>query len=137
MKLVNWKPSNGIFDIFDNFDNYFNNMVSHNYSYQKPNVLINEDEKSYFLSLEMPGIDKNDINITVNDGVINIKAERKCDKDNLMYSEIRNSSYSRSFYIPDDAKVDKIKAKSLNGMLELEIPKLKPVKKDVKRIEVV
>ena len=137
MKLVNWKPSNGIFDIFDNFDNYFNNMVSHNYSYQKPNVLINEDEKSYFLSLEMPGIDKNDINITVNEGVINIKAERKCDKDNLMYSEIRNSSYSRSFYIPDDAKVDKIKAKSLNGMLELEIPKLKPVKKDVKRIEVV
>ena len=136
MKLVNWKPSNGIFDIFDNFDNYFNNMVSHNYSYQKPNVLINEDEKSYFLSLEMPGIDKNDINITVNDGVINIKAERKYDKDNLMYSEIRNSSYSRSFYIPDDAKVDKIKAKSLNGMLELEIPKLKPVKKDVKRIEV-
>ena len=136
MKLVNWKPSNGIFDIFDNFDNYFNNMVSHNYSYQKPNVLINEDEKSYFLSLEMPGIDKNDINITVNDGVINIKAERKCDKDNLMYSEIRNSSYSRSFYIPDDTKADKIKAKSLNGMLELEIPKLKPVKKDVKRIEV-
>ena len=53
-----------------------------------------------------------------------------------MYSEIRNSSYSRSFYIPDDAKADKIKAKSLNGMLELEIPKLKPVKKDVKRIEV-
>ena len=111
-------------------------MVSDNYSYQKPNVLINEDEKSYFLSLEMPGIDKNDINITVNDGVINIKAERKNDKDNLMYSEIRNSSYSRSFYVPDDAKADKIKAKSLNGMLELEIPKLKPVKKDVKRIEV-
>ena len=136
MKLVNWKPSNGIFDIFDIFDNYFNNMVSDNYSYQKPNVLINEDEKSYFLSLEMPGIDKNDINITVNDGVINIKAERKNDKDNLMYSEIRNSSYSRSFYIPDDAKADKIKAKSLNGMLELEMPKLKPVKKDVKRIEV-
>ena len=136
MKLVNWKPNNGIFNIFDNFDNYFNNMVSDNYSYQKPNVLINEDEKSYFLSLEMPGINKNDINITVNDGVINIKAERKCDKDNLMYSEIRNSSYSRSFYIPDDAKADKIKAKSLNGMLELEIPKLKPVKKDVKKIEV-
>ena len=133
MKLLNWKANT---DIFDNFDNYFNNIIDNNYLYEKPNVLINENEKSYFLSLEMAGIDKTDINITVDDGIINIDAERKCNKDNLMYSKIKNSSYARSFSIPDDGQANKLKAKSINGMLELEIPKLKQVKKDIKKIEV-
>ena len=136
MKLINWKPNNGIFDILDNFDNYFNNVIDDTYMHQKPNVLINGNEKSYFLSLEMPGIDKSAINITVDHGVININAERKCNKDNLMYSEIKDSSYCRSFSVPDDAQINKIKAKSINGILELEIPKLKKVKKDIKKIEI-
>jgi len=130
MKLLNWKADTGI------FDNYFNNVIDNNYLYEKPNLSINENEKSYFLSLEMAGIDKADINITVDDGIININAERKCNEDNLMYSEIKNSSYARSFSIPDDAQANKLKAKSINGMLELEIPKLKQVKKDIKKIEV-
>jgi len=133
MKLVNWKANN---DIFDNFDNYFNNIIDDSYFYQKPNVLINENEKSYFLSLEMPGIDKSDINITVHDDVINIDGKRKSNKDNLMYSEIENSSYSRSFSVPDNAQPDRLKAKSINGLLEIEIPKLKQVKKDIKKIKV-
>ena len=136
MKLINWKPNNDVFDIFDNFDHYFNRVVDNSYSYQRPNVLIDENEKSYFLSLEMPGIDKSDINITLDDGFINIGAERKFNKDSLMYSEIKDCSYSRSFYIPDDAQQNKIKAKSVNGMLEIEIPKLKKVKKDAKKIEI-
>ena len=136
MKLINWEPNNDIFDIFDNFDNCFNRVVDNSYSYQRPNVLIDENEKSYFLSLEMPGIDKSDINITLDDGFINISAERKSNKDSSMYSEIKDCSYSRSFCIPDDAQTSKIKAKSVNGMLELEIPKLKKVKKDAKKIEI-
>tara|TARA_Y100001968_G_C19261443_1_gene669473 strand:- start:527 stop:940 length:414 start_codon:yes stop_codon:yes gene_type:complete len=136
MKLINWKPNNDVFDIFDNFDHYFNRVVDNSYSYQRPNVLIDENEKSYFLSLEMPGIDKSDINITLDDGFINISAERKSNKDSSMYSEIRDCSYLRSFCIPDDAQTNKIKAKSVNGMLELEIPKLKKVKKDPKKIEI-
>ena len=136
MKLINWKPNNDVFDIFDNFDHYFNRVVDNSYSYQRPNVLIDENEKSYFLSLEMPGIDKSDINITLDDGFINIGAERKSNKDSLMYSDIKDCSYSRSFCIPDDAQQNKIKAKSVNGMLEIEIPKLKKVKKDAKKIEI-
>ena len=133
MKLVNWKPNN---DIFDNFDNYFNNIIDNSYLYQKANILINENEKSYFLSLEMPGIDKSDINITVDDGIVNINGKRKCNKDNSMYSEIENPSYSQSFSVPDNAHPNRLKAKSINGVLELEIPKLKPVKKDIKKIKV-
>ena len=138
MKLVNWNPNNDIFDIFNNFDHYFNNVVNndYNYSYKKPNALINEDDSFYFLSLEMPGADKKDIDINIDDGKIIVQSEKVKEKDNLMYSEINNYSYRRSFYIPDDAQINKIKAKSINGILKIEIPKLKKTKKDIKKIEI-
>ena len=52
------------------------------------------------------------------------------------YSEIERFNYSRSFYIPDDANIDKIKAKSSNGILDISIPKLTKVKKDIKKIAI-
>ena len=78
----------------------------------------------------MPGVSKKDISITINDDIINIQSEKK---DDVIYSE---NHYSRSFYIPDNVNVDKIKAKSLNGILTIDIPKLKTIKKDVKKIAV-
>jgi len=138
MKLVNWNPNNDIFDIFNHFDHYFNSVVNneYNYNYKKPNALIDEDDKFYFLSLEMPGVDKKNIDINIDDGRIIVQSEKIKEKDNLMYSEIDNCSYRRSFYIPDDAQTNKIKAKSINGILKIEIPKLKKAKKDIKKIEI-
>ena len=136
MNLINRRASNDIFDIFSYFDCHFDNMVTNNYKYQKPNVLIDESDKAYFLSLDMPGIDKKDIQITLDDGMINIKSEKRASKDNFLYSEIGDYSYARSFYVPDNAQMDKIKAKSTNGVLEIEIPKLKQLKKDIKKISI-
>tara|TARA_Y100000588_G_C13530770_1_gene617672 strand:+ start:158 stop:571 length:414 start_codon:yes stop_codon:yes gene_type:complete len=136
MNLINRRPSNDIFDIFSYFDYHFDNVVTNNYKYQKPNVLIDESDKAYFLSLDMPGIDKKDIHVTVDDGMINIKSDQRSSKDKFLYSEIGDYSYARSFYIPDNAQIDKIKAKSTNGVLEIEIPKLKQLKKEIKKISI-
>lgn len=136
MKLVNWNPNNDVFDIFNHFDHYFNSVANHKYNHKKPNALINEDDNFYFLSLEMPGVDKKDIDINIDDGKIVVQSEKVKEKDNLMYSEINNYSYRRSFYIPDDAQINKIKAKSINGILKIEIPKFKKTKKDIKKIEI-
>ena len=136
MNLINRRASNDIFDIFSYFDCHFDNMVTNNYKYQKPNVLIDESDKAYILSLDMPGIDKKDIQITLDDGMINIKSEKRASKDNFLYSEIGDYSYARSFYVPDNAQIDKIKAKSTNGVLEIEIPKLKQLKKNIKKISI-
>ena len=71
----------------------------------------------------MPGASKKDISITINDDfdgqgrqiyVIKIESEKK---DDTIYSE---NHYSRSFYMPDNVNLDKIKAKSLNGILTKE-----------------
>tara|TARA_B100000029_G_scaffold144883_1_gene140129 strand:+ start:375 stop:782 length:408 start_codon:yes stop_codon:yes gene_type:complete len=134
MKLINWTPNNALFDIFDNIDSYVEPYFQNRF--KKPNVSINDMGNNYSVLLEMPGIDKKDIDITVNEGILNIKAEKKESDDKVIYSEINNYNYSRSFYIPDDVKIDKIKAKSLNGLLNIELPKLKSVNKNLKRIAI-
>ena len=45
-------------------------------------------------------------------------------------------SINRSFYLPEDSKTDKIKAKVKNGILEIEIPKLKKIKNNIKKIQI-
>ena len=69
-------------------------------------------------------------------GIINIKAERKAQNESALYSEVGDCNYSRSFFVPDNADSSKIKAKCSNGILMIEIPKLKKVKKNLKKIEV-
>ncbi len=125
MKLINYMPNNSLFNLFDNIEKSFNYQ-----DYRKPKAFISELEDSYSISLEMPGVSKKDISITINDDIINIESEKKND---TIYSE---NHYSRSFYIPDNVNVDKIKAKSLNGILTIDIPKLKTIKKDVKKITI-
>jgi len=136
MKLINWKSNNSTFDLFDNFNQYFNNAADYNYGDIKPNIDISDNDKKYFLSLDMPGISKKDIEITVNDGIINITAERKNKNESSSYSKTTNSKYARSFYVPDDADYKKIKATTNDGVLLVEISKLSKLKKNIKRIEI-
>jgi len=127
-------PNNSLLNIFDNIDRYFESDFQINS--RKPRISIDELDNSYSVSLEMPGIAKKDINITINEGIINIQSQQKENNNKSFYSEIDNYNYSRSFYVPDDANIDKIKAKSSNGILSIDIPKLTEVKKDIKKIAI-
>ena len=126
----------------DMLEGYLDNRAYHTANkrqFRSPHVNIRDNSDDYCLSLEMPGIDKKNIIITANDGIINIETQIKEDdqkENNSFYSEIERFNYSRSFYIPDDANIDKIKAKSSNGILDISIPKLKKVKKDIKKIAI-
>ena len=82
MKLINWTPNNTLFDIFDNIDSYVEPYFQNRF--KKPNVSINDMGNNYSVLLEMPGIDKKDIDITVNDGILNIKAEKKESDDKVI-----------------------------------------------------
>ena len=138
MKLINY-----LMDIeTDMVKDYFSDesfRLTNKQQFRRPYVNIKDNSNDYCLSLEMPGIDKKNIIITANDGIINIETQIKEDdgkENNSFYSEIERFNYSRSFYIPDDANIDKIKAKSSNGMLDISIPKLSKVKKDIKKIAI-
>ena len=92
-----------------------------------PAVDIEENEKSYIVSVDVPGIDKSDIKVEVNDGVLSISGTKTNTekKENKLYSyyERKYGKFNRKFKLPDICDPDKISAGVNNGVLTLEIPK--------------
>lgn len=92
--------------------------------------------------IEMPGINKEDINISVTDDGVEIKAEKKDEykeedkKKGKLRLERSYSGFYRYFNLPQDADKDKIEAVCKNGILELRIPKKHTEKKKAKKIPV-
>ena len=104
-----------------------------------PRVDVVEDKDAYKLHAELPGLEKKDINVAVDNGVLTISGERafesKEDKDSgYRHYERSYGSFSRTFKLPEHVDASKIKANHKNGMLELTLPKTELAKP--KQIEV-
>lgn len=115
------------------------NVIENNY--RKPLTDIWEDEKDYVANLEIPGVDKNDIEININEGNVEIKVEKKKenkseDKSRGIYRYERSyNGFYRCFKLPKNVDNENIQAKYNNGILELKIPKLEH-KNELRKIEV-
>ena len=142
MTLITYKPTRSIannvdawFDNFWNIDHRFNQNLSFN-----PKFEITENENSYFILVDLPGMDKKDIDISVSDGMITISGERKSiinQKDTFSRDEkIKYGKFKKSFYVPEDGDIDKINAKISNGSLSIEILKSKKISADIKKISI-
>jgi HSP20 family protein len=105
-----------------------------------PAVNSRETEDAYILEIDLPGVKKEDIEIDVKDNVLSISGERKIKEelkeDNYYKIESRYGKFVRSFTLPKNANIEKISAKSENGVLEIVIPKIEAVKKEPKKIEI-
>ncbi|AZV47363.1 heat-shock protein Hsp20 [Nautilia sp. PV-1] len=101
---------------------------------------VNEkvDEKGYYLEIDLPGVNKENIEISVNEGILTIsgerKLERKEEKENYTRIESFFGRFERSFKLPADADSENIEAKYENGVLKLFIPRRK--KPEGKKIEI-
>ena len=75
---------------------------------------------------ELPGIDPKDLEVTVTDRGLTIKGERKTEKgtkeEDYLYREIAYGAFERHFELPEGVKTDQLKAKFLNGILEITVP---------------
>ena len=124
-------PRRNTFDLFDEFfdDDLF---PRHDVFTKKERNLMKTDIKEkkdrYILDIDLPGFDKENINLSLNNGYLNIHA--KVDKENKNNEEekyVRQERFhgecSRSFYIGEDIKENEIKADFKNGILKVEIPK--------------
>ena len=101
-----------------------------------PEVDIFEDEKAYHLSVDLPGIKAEEIEVTAHDGILTIKGDREAvleDKE-LKRSERVYGSFLREFSMPDTADLENIKASSQHGVLDIEVPKV--TKSEPRRIQV-
>jgi len=101
---------------------------------------VNEkvNEKGYYLEIDLPGVKKEDIDISVNEGILTVTGERKLEKkeEKENYTRIESffGRFERAFKLPADADLDNVEAKYENGVLKIFIPrKHKP---EGKKIEV-
>lgn len=94
-----------------------------------PAVNIREDEKSFTLDLAVPGMDKKDLKIDINDDVLTISSESKTESEDnsngFKRREFSYSSFCRSFQIPENVDQNKIEANYKDGVLSVGLPKLK------------
>jgi len=101
---------------------------------------VKEDENAYKLEVEMPGVDKGDVNIDFNNGYLTIEAKQNENKEeidgkgNYIRRERYSGSYSRTFYV-GDIKEENIDAKLDRGILHINIPKEKKIE-NKKHIEI-
>jgi len=121
----------------------FNNQYSENSEVSisgfTPNVNTREDEKSYYVEVDLPGVKKEDITIDLNDGILTIKGERKLKKEisEKDYYRVETSfgKFQRSFSINDSIDLENITAESNDGVLSIIIPK-KDKENNTKKIEI-
>lgn len=123
-------------DVFDDaFKNFFAPVAYENKSKAMMRTDIKEDDNNYIMEIEMPGFDKEDIGIELNNGYVTISAEKKENDENKKYlRRERYVSFSRSYYVGDNLSEEDFNAKYEKGILELTFPKQKEIKETTKRI---
>jgi HSP20 family protein len=124
-------------DIFD--DDFFPVLSNRNSS--TPAVNVREEDKNYILDLAIPGVDKKDLKIEINEDVLTISSEMKNEseenRDGYSRKEFSYSSFSRSFNIPENVNREKIEASYKDGILSVALPKQKEERNKItKKIEI-
>lgn len=118
------------------FDDDFFPVVSNRTS-SMPAVNIKENEKNFILELAVPGMEKKDLKIDINEDVLTISSESKQEneeeKDGYKRKEFSYSSFCRSFYIPENVNKEKIGANYKDGILTVELPKNEEEKSKITR----
>ena len=108
--------------------------------YFRPQIDVSGDENCYEISLDVPGLEQEDLSLEVRDDVLTIKGskqERSEDRNKHYYRVERSyGSFQRTLALPDDANADEIVAQLDKGVLKLEIPRRSGVAKNVKRISI-
>jgi HSP20 family protein len=131
MSLVRYKPTN-LFDQFDNeINRFFFNARSTDAANQAhdwtPAMDIREEDNRYVLEADIPGVAREDLDITLEDSVLTIKGERTVNNEENRESYRRkeriHGSFVRQFSLPDTVNTEAISAVITNGVLEIGIPK--------------
>lgn len=135
------RRNRGLVDLDDFFDDFFNNFGRFGLTNTGVNAFrtdIKETENEYIVLAELPGVNKDNINIEVDENYMTITAVNdeiiEEEKNNYIRKERRSGRFQRSFNI-SDVKADEIKAKYENGILEIVLPKAEKGKKS-RRIDI-
>ena len=103
---------------------------------------VKEYDNHYSVKIELPGIEKDNINIDVNKTSVKIEAKKEIEKETedkkhkYHKTEFRYGNYSRTVYFPYEIDTEKVSADLKKGILHLHLPKLVSEKKETKKIKI-
>jgi HSP20 family protein len=146
MSLIRWDP-------FGEVDTMFNRMLGSQFWPRltlegnggkklqwAPSADISETDKEYLIRAELPAVNKEDVEVTLDNGVITIKGERKQQQEdkNEKFHRVETiyGSFERSFSLPDNVNAEAIRCESKDGVLSVHIPKSEVPKQKPKQIAV-
>lgn len=145
MKLFKWNIS----DIKPKFPNIVEKFlgkkisddVQHNEEVATvPSVNIADENKVFEVSVALPGLDKKDVRIEIQNDCLIISSEKKYEKEdknkNWMRREYGYASFQRMFQLPESADQDKVQAEMKNGVLSIKVAKKKDYMENKKQIAV-
>lgn len=137
--LMRWDPFRELEDMSDRLNRMFARPVVRTNGKEtltvadwSPTVDISETDGEYLIKAELPEVKKDDVKVTLEDGILTIQGERRREKDEktTKYHRVERSygSFVRSFSLPDQVDENGVKAEYRDGMLNLRIPKSEKAK---------
>jgi HSP20 family protein len=137
--LMRWDPFRELEEVSDRLNRMFARPATRTNAKETmtvadwaPTVDISETDGEYQIKAEIPDVKKEDVKVTVEDGVLTIQGERKQEKEEKgkRYHRIERSygSFVRSFSLPDVIDEEKVKAEFKDGVLSLHLPKSEKAK---------
>ncbi len=148
MSIIRWEPQRELERVgrsmrrlFEDFDNNFltSSPVTGQRSFA-PMVDINEDKENLYFIAELPGMKSEDVKVTVSEGVLTIRGEKKRETEhqdrNFYRMERSYGQFVRQFSLPEDVKDEDIQAYFMDGLLEIVVPKAEPSKPKEREITI-
>lgn len=149
MNLVKWNPFRELEDVSNRLNTLFGRLPASTGAGQEmlavtdwtPIVDISETDKAYLIKGEIPGVKKEDVKVTIEDGMLTVRGERHQEKEDKgeKFHRVERcyGSFMRSFRLPDDADESTVKAEFKDGIISVTLPKSEQAKNKPKEIEVV
>ena len=110
------------------------------FSFSTPAIDMNEDEKAYKISAELPGIDAKDIDVSLSGDMLVLRGEKRQEKEekdkNYHFLERTYGSFQRAFDLPASVDRNKVSADFSKGVLTITLPKTAQAQKPQKKIEI-
>lgn len=146
MNLVKWNPWREMPAMPDRLNRFFDDPFfsmgrmaeDSGLGMWNPAVDLYEKDDHFMIKAELPGVDKNDINIDLKDRLLTLSGERTHDKEvneeNYYRRERSYGKFQRAFTLPADVDSDKIEAAFNDGVLQIKVPK--PEEKKAKKVTI-
>jgi HSP20 family protein len=101
-----------------------------------PHVEVSENDDDVKVVAELPGLDVKDIDITLHDGTLTLRGEKKTESQGALYSERWQGQFQRSLQLGPDVDPDKVNAAFRNGVLTITVAKRPEAQRQTKRIPI-